>query len=50
MGKSLYTANEVAAFLLEVLVLVVLAIWGFSVGMESRPRFCSASGRRCSSR
>ena len=32
MAKSLYTANEIAAFLLEIVVLVVLAIWGFSAG------------------
>ncbi|HEX9065881.1 MAG TPA: YrdB family protein [Streptosporangiaceae bacterium] len=32
MSKSLYAANEAVAFLLELLVLVVLGLWGFETG------------------
>jgi Protein of unknown function (DUF2568) len=32
LGSHLYTANEAAAFVLELLVLVVLSAWGFSTG------------------
>jgi Protein of unknown function (DUF2568) len=30
--RNLYTANEAAAFVLELLVLVALSAWGFSTG------------------
>lgn len=32
--SHLYTANEAAAFMLELLVLVVLSAWGFSTGRQ----------------